>query len=92
MNPDVFVWDTHEKLVNYLSGHWSSTRDVMTHAILVSAGTPAAILACRPRDARTQYDPDALDVYVIRVLAGPHRSHQGWVVSSDAHLAHASAH
>lgn len=86
MNPDVFVWDTHTRLLNYLGGHGASTKNVMQHTVLVSAGTLAEIVSCRPNDARTPYDAEAVDVLSVRVLTGPHRSHYGWVAAGDAHL------
>jgi hypothetical protein len=85
-NPDVFVWDSRERLARYVSGTWSTTRDVMQHTMLVPAGTPAVVTQCRAGDVRVQYQAAPSDVFAVRLIGGPHANRYGWVVGSDVHL------
>jgi hypothetical protein len=85
-NPDVFVFDSRERLARYVSGTWTSTKDIMAHTVLVSAGTLALVLQCRPGEVRVPYASSSLDVYGVRLLSGSHANRYGWVVGSDAHL------
>jgi hypothetical protein len=85
VNPDVFVWDSRERLLRYVSGSWGSTKDVMQHTMLVAAGTLAQVTVCRSREARAQYDTGVADVYGVKLLTGAYRNHSGWVVAGDAH-------
>ncbi|HEY0798592.1 MAG TPA: hypothetical protein VGD50_05550 [Candidatus Baltobacteraceae bacterium] len=84
-DPDVFVWDSRSRLIEYSAGNWGSTKDIFGHTLLVDPGTQALVMACRPGEAHPKYEPTDEDVLGIRIVTGRHRNLWGWVVSNDVH-------
>jgi hypothetical protein len=86
VDPDVFLWDSRERLIDYTGGDWGNTRQIFTHTLLTEPGTLALVVACIPRAAHPRYavgeDEDAVGV---RLTSGPNRGRYGWILSSDAH-------
>ncbi len=85
VDPDVFLWDTRDRLVDFAAGHWNSSRTISEHTFLAKPGTRAVVIACTPAFAHPHYS-DAQDVIHVKVVTGPFRGKQGWVMSSDLHL------
>ena len=46
LDPDVFVWDAKQRVVDYAGGYWRDSHDVMTHTVLAKPGTRAVIVQC----------------------------------------------
>ena len=86
IDPDVFVWDTKQRVVAYAAGTWRDTHDVLAHSLLAPAGTRAVVLACDPGIVRPKYVVDAFDAIGVRLVSGPNRGRSGWVTSQDLHL------
>jgi len=84
-DPDVIVWDSRERLVAYVEGHWNSSREVMTHTVLAVPGTHAQVVACYPGSARPTFGNVQRTAVGIRLTSGEFRGHYGWVISSDVH-------
>jgi hypothetical protein len=84
IDPDVFVWDTKQRVVDYASGRWGDTREVLAHTLLAKPGTRAVIVQCGAglvhRDGA-----DARDAVGIRLVSGPNKGRYGWVTSDDVH-------
>ena len=85
IDPDVFVWDSKQRVVDYASGTWRDTHDVLVHSVLAKPGTHALVVQCEPGVVRPRYVADSLDAIGIRLTSGPNRGHYGWVTSGDIH-------
>ncbi len=86
VDPDVFLWDSRARLVDYAAGEWGNTRAIFAHTILAEPGTRAIIVSCIPAAARPRFGMGIEDAIGVKVLSGPHRGRYGWVLSSDIHL------
>src|SRR5437588_12839944 len=45
-DPDVLVWDSQQRLLDYAAGDWSVAKLLLPHALLARAGTKALVLVC----------------------------------------------
>ncbi len=86
-DPNVFVWDSRERLIDYEAGRWESTRTIFAHTIMAHPGTHAVVVACYPGVARSRSDATPQDAIGIRIASGPYRGRYGWVISEDVHRA-----
>ena len=84
LDPDVFVWDAKQRVVDYASGHWGDTHDVMTHTVLAKPGTLAVIVQCSA-GLVVRKTGDPRDAIGIKLVNGPNRGRYGWVTSDDIH-------
>jgi hypothetical protein len=84
IDPDVFVWDAKQRVIDYANHDWRDSHDVLTHTMLAKPGTRAVIVQCQPglvhRDGT-----DARDAIGIRLVNGPNKGRYGWVTSDDVH-------
>ena len=85
VDPDVFVWDSRVRLVDYAAGQWGNTQTIFVHTMLAQPGTQALVIACAAGAARPKYATADEDVIGVKVLTGPFRGRYGWVLGSDAH-------
>jgi hypothetical protein len=85
IDPDVFVWDAKQRVVDYAGGVWSDTHDVLVHTVLAKPGTRAVVVQCTAGVVHTKYGTDARDAIGIRLTNGPNRGRYGWVTSEDIH-------
>lgn len=85
IDPDVFVWDSRQRVVDYAAGYWHDTHDVLNHSMLAKPGTRAVIVQCEPGIVRPKYVADARDAVGVRLVNGPNRGRYGWVSSQDVH-------
>jgi hypothetical protein len=89
IDPDVFVWDTKQRVVDYAAGQWGESHDVISHTMLAKPGTRAVIVQCDPGVVHTKYVGDHRDAVGIKIVAGPNKGRYGWVTSEDVHqIAH----
>jgi hypothetical protein len=85
VDPDVFLWDGRDHLIEYASGHWGPTRVILAHTSIAKEGTRAVVVHCVPAIVHPRYSPGPQDLVGVRVMSGPLRGHYGWVLSSDMH-------
>ena len=85
IDPDVFVWDSKQRVIDYAAGTWRDTHDVLVHSVLAKPGTHAVVLQCDPGSVKPKYVADALDAIGIRLTSGPNKGRYGWVTSGDVH-------
>lgn len=85
VDPDVFVWDSRPRLVDYAAGQWGDTKAIFAHTMLVRPGTQALVIACAAGQAHPKYSSSDEDVVGVKVLSGPFRGRYGWVLAGDAH-------
>jgi len=84
-DPDVLVWDTRQRAIDYVSGNIRSTSEVLVHTLLSKPGTRAIVTACDPGSAKPRYSAELLDTVGVKITTGPNRGRYGWVSSGDAH-------
>jgi hypothetical protein len=86
-DPDVLVWDSRQRAIDYVSGNIKNTGEVLTHTVLSKSGTHAIVIACDPGSSKPRYSTLAEDTIGIKITSGPDRGRYGWVSSGDAHSA-----
>jgi hypothetical protein len=91
VDPDVFLWDSRDRLIDYAAGQWGNTRAIFAHTLLAEPGTQAMVVACYPSVAHPKFSAGDEDAIGVKIMTGPHRGRYGWVLSSDIHLGHGSA-
>ncbi len=85
LDPDVFVWDSRERVVDYAGGYWSA-KDVIAHTLLAKPGTRATVVRCVSGVIHSRFASDRQDAIGIRILNGPNRGRYGWVTGEDVHV------
>ena len=83
-DPDVLVWDSRQRAIDYVSGNIKSASEVLTHTVLSKPGTRAIVIACDPGSSKPRYAPAAQDTVGIKITSGPNHGRYGWVASGDA--------
>lgn len=83
LDPDVFVWDSRTRAVDYAAGNWRDTKDVVAHSLLAKPGTRATIVRCYAGAVTSKYANALEDLVAVRVISGPGRGRYGWVTSED---------
>ena len=87
LDPDVFLWDSADRLVRYAAGDYD-VQTVLKHTVLVHAFSKAFALGCRTKVIRPTAAGGAQGesiIYLIgvRVVSGDARGKYGWVLSAD---------
>lgn len=86
-DPDVFVWNKRENLLDYAAGHLRGAIWVLARTLLASAGTPAVVVSCFPALVRVRFgygDGGSIhDAVGVKLTGGPYRGRYGWVMSGD---------
>ncbi|GAC1567724.1 MAG: hypothetical protein NVS2B3_07450 [Vulcanimicrobiaceae bacterium] len=86
VDPDVFLWDSRTRLVNYAAGQWGDTRSIFRHTLLAGPGTRATVVSCVAGVAHPQFGAGDEDAIGVKIVSGPYRGRFGWVLSSDVHV------
>lgn len=84
IDPDVFVWDAKQRVVDYAHGFWRDSSEVMVHTLLAKPGTHAVVVQCLPAALHKEGN-DPRDLVGIRLTTGPNKGRYGWVTSDDVH-------
>lgn len=84
-DPDVLVWDSRRRAIDYVSGNIKSASEVLTHTLLEKSGTRAIVVDCDPGSSKPRYSSLTEDTIGIKITTGPNRGRYGWVSSGDAH-------
>lgn len=82
LDPDVFVWDSAQRLVEYLEGDYD-TEMVLHHTVLAQLGTKAVAVGCKEAAAHPKYSKTSADLVGVKLTDGPSKGHYGWVVADD---------
>jgi hypothetical protein len=85
VDPDVFLWDSRTRLIDYAAGQWGNTRAIFAHTRLAEPGTKAVVIACYPGVAHPKFSSGDEDAIGVKIMSGPYRGRYGWVLSSDIH-------
>jgi len=84
-DPDVLVWDSRARVIDYVGGNVTHSADVLNHTLLARPGTHAIVTACDPGSAKPRYEAVPEDVIGLKIVSGPNRGRYGWVSSDDVH-------
>lgn len=87
LDPDVFLWDSADRLVHYATGDYD-VQTVIKHTVLVHAFSKAFALGCRkqvvhPSAAGAAQGATIIYLIGVRVVSGDARGKYGWVLSAD---------
>lgn len=82
-DPDVLVWDSHDRLVSYGAGSTDARQFLLPHALLNRPGTRAVVESCLAGIVHSKFSMDADDAVGVQILSGRYRGRYGWVSSSD---------
>lgn len=85
-DPDVLVWDSRRRLLDYVTDSYQLAKLLLPHALLARAGTLAIVTKCRPNEVHPKYRFAPTDALGIRVTTGEYRGHYGWVIVDDVHV------
>lgn len=87
-DPDVLVWDSRQRLIDYAAGSWQNTRALLPHALLARAGTKALVLQCQGNVIHPKYRMATQDAVGIKITSGPYHGRYGWVTIDDLQRRH----
>ncbi len=87
VDPDVFVWDSRDRLLTYAAGQWRDTRAIFAHTMLAEPGTQATLMSCTSGGAGPAAAQGSFGTVGVRVVSGRYRGRYGWVLASDVHFA-----
>lgn len=82
-DPDVLVWDSRGRLVDYAAGSWETKRALLSHAMLARAGTRALVLQCQGNVIHPKYRLATQDAVGVKMISGPYRGRYGWIAIDD---------
>jgi hypothetical protein len=85
VDPDVFLWDSRFRLIDYAAGNWGDTHAIFAHTVLAEPGTLALVVACYPGAAHPRFVRGDQDAIGVKIVNGHYRGRYGWVLSRDAH-------
>jgi hypothetical protein len=86
VDPDVFLWDSRSRLVDYAAGQWGDTHAIFAHTRLAEPGTRALVVSCFPGVAHPKFSTGDEDAIGVKIVSGPYKGRYGWVLSSDIHM------
>jgi hypothetical protein len=84
-DPDVLVWDSRDRLVQYAGGSADTRKILLPHAILIHPGVAAVISGCVQNVVHPKFRFGTEDAIGIQIATGHYRGRFGWVSSSDVH-------
>ena len=82
-DPDVLVWDSQQRLLDYAAGDWSVAQVLLPHALLARAGTKALVINCRVNIVHPKFQLAPADAVGVKFTNGPYVGRYGWVMASD---------
>jgi len=84
LDPDVFLWDSSDRLVKYATGDYD-VETVLKHTTLVRAYSRAVAVGCKNASIppRSEATPGPLYLVGVKVATGRARGRYGWVLSTD---------
>ena len=82
-DPDVLVWDSRQRAIDYVAGNFKNMSELLVHTILSKPGTKAIVTACDPGSSKPRYSSVAEDTVGVKITTGPNKGRYGWVSSGD---------
>lgn len=85
-DPDVLAWDSRFRLRAYHAASFDEAEQLLSHAVLVAAGTRAQVVACVAGFVPSHSFEMPDDAIGIMILNGPERGIGKWVIASDTRM------
>ena len=85
-DPDVLAWDSRFRLRAYHAASFDEAQQLLTHAVLVAAGTRAQVIACIASFVPAHSSEAPEDAVGIMILNGPDKGIGKWVMGSDTRV------
>lgn len=85
-DPDVLVWDSRARLLQYEAGSADTRRFLLPHAILTRPGIRVKVQSCVSNVVHPKFRFYTEDAVAVQFSSGPYRGKYGWVTSSDVQL------
>lgn len=82
-DPDVLLWDSRQRLMDYAAGNWEVAKVLLPHALLARAGTRAVVTSCQDNVVHPKYRLAPMDAVGVKVVSGPYKGRYVWVLSDD---------
>lgn len=82
-DPDVLVWDSRARLLQYEAGSADTRRFLLPHAILTRPGVRVKVQSCVSNVVHPKFRIYTEDAVAVQFGSGPYRGRYGWVSSSD---------
>lgn len=80
-DPDVLVWDSRDRLMQYESGSVDTRRFLLPHAVLMRPGVRVKVYSCVSNIVRPKFQTTTEDAVAVELHGS--RLRYGWVTSSD---------
>jgi len=90
-DPDVLAWDSRFRLRSYHAASFDEAEQLLPHAVLVSAGTRAEVVACIASFVPSHSFERPEDAVGIMILNGPEKGIGKWVIGSDTRVQRSSS-
>lgn len=91
-DPSVLMWDSRARLREYHAASFDEAQAMLPHALLVSPGTHADVLACIPSYVVSPLFQSPDDAVGVLVTSGSLKGVARWVLGSDVRLTQVTAH
>lgn len=91
-DPSVLMWDSRARLREYHAASFDEAQAMLPHALLVSPGTHADVMACIPSYIVSPLFQIPDDAVGVLITSGSWRGVARWVLGSDLRLTHLTAH
>lgn len=82
-DPSVLGWDSRARLRTYHGASFDEAQAMLPHALLLSAGTHADVIACFASYVASPLFTSPDDAVGVIITSGPSRGAARWVLGSD---------
>ncbi|MDP9018014.1 MAG: hypothetical protein M3N19_06825 [Candidatus Eremiobacteraeota bacterium] len=90
-DPDVLLWDSKQRLMDYAAGSWDVAKILLPHALLARAGTKALLMTCLTNAVHLKSRLAPTDAAALKITSGPYKGRYAWVMADDLRPAAARA-
>ena len=85
-DPDVLLWDSRQRLMDYAAGNWDVAKVLLPHALLSRPGTEALVVTCQVNVVRPKYRLAPMDAAGVKIISGPYKGRYFWILADDLHM------
>lgn len=82
-DPDVLLWDSRQRLMDYAAGSWDIDKLLLPHALLAHAGTKALVVGCEVNVVHPKFRLAPMDAVGVKITGGPYKGRYAWVLADD---------
>ena len=84
-DPDVLLWDSRQRLMDYAAGNWDVAKVLLPHAVLSRPGLEALVVTCQVNVVHPKYRLAPMDAAGVKITGGPYKGRYFWVLADDLH-------